>query len=192
MMTRNEYLSKLKSYLSALREGELREILLDYEEHFNIGREKGKTDDEISAELGSPKEVAESILSTINTESYNEKATPNGGNPNDGSRRFLIFLLLLGLNLVFVLGPVAAVLGVIVGIFGAGIGFVVGGIGLIVGAPFAGFISGFVPGILTSVSFGIGLSALGGLVFILGIVLGKLFYRLLSVYIDWNKRIING
>ncbi|WP_461421171.1 DUF1700 domain-containing protein [Gudongella sp.] len=186
-MTRNEYLSKLKSYLSDLREGELREILLDYEEHFNIGREKGKTDDEISAELGSPKEVAESILSTIHTESYNEKAAPN-----DGSRRFLIFLLLLGLNLVFVLGPVAAVLGVIVGIFGAGIGFVVGGIGLIFGAPFAGFISGFVPGILTSVSFGIGLGALGGLVFILGIVLGKLFYRLMSMYIDWNKRIING
>jgi uncharacterized membrane protein len=192
MMTRNEYLNKLKSYLSSLREGELREILLDYEEHFNIGRDKGKTDDEISSELGSPKEVAESILSTINTHGDNKDAPTQKYDSNDGPRRFLIFLLLLGLNLVFVLGPVTAVLGIIVGIFGAGIGFVVGGIGLIFGAPFAGFISGFVPGILTSVSFGIGLSALGGLVFILGVALGKLFYRLMSMYIDWNKRIING
>ena len=192
MMTRNEYLNKLKSYLSSLREGELREILLDYEEHFNIGRDKGKTDDEISSELGSPKEVAESILSTINPHGDNKDAPTQKYDSNDGPRRFLIFLLLLGLNLVFVLGPVVAVLGIIVGIFGAGIGFVVGGIGLIFGTPFVGFISGFVPGILTSVSFGVGLSALGGLVFILGVVLGKLFYRLMSMYIDWNKRIING
>ncbi|WP_409227870.1 DUF1700 domain-containing protein [Gudongella sp. SC589] len=192
MMTRNEYLSKLKSYLSSLREGELREILLDYEEHFNIGRDKGKTDDEISSELGSPREVADSILSTLKTDGNNKSATSQERTSNDSTRRFLVFLLLLGLNIVFVLGPVVAIMGMIVGIFGAGIGFVVGGIGLVFGAPFASFVSGFVPGILTSISFGIGLSALGALVFILGIVVSKLFYRIMSMYIEWNRRIING
>ncbi len=191
-MTRNEYLSKLKSYLSSLREGELREILLDYEEHFNIGRDKGKTDDEISSELGSPREVADSILSTLKTDGNNKSATSQERTSNDSTRRFLVFLLLLGLNIVFVLGPVVAIMGMIVGIFGAGIGFVVGGIGLVFGAPFASFVSGFVPGILTSISFGIGLSALGALVFILGIVVSKLFYRIMSMYIEWNRRIING
>jgi len=191
-MNRKEYLNTLKSYLSGLREGELREILLDYEEHFNIGCEKGKTDDEISLELGTPKEVAESILSTIHADANNTNVTSQDKNPNDSARRFLIFLLLLGLNLVFILGPVAAVIGIIIGIFGTGIGFVVGGVGLIFGAPFAGLVSGIAPGIITSVSFGIGLGALGGLVFILGIVLSKLFYRLMSMYIDWNRRIING
>lgn len=191
-MTRNEYLSKLRSYLSSLREGELREILLDYEEHFNIGREKGKTDDEISTELGSPKEVAESILGTIKTDGYNKKVVTQGNDSNEGTRRFLVFLLLLGLNLVFVLGPVAAVIGIIIGIFGAGIGFLLGGVGLIFGAPFTSFVTGFVPSLVTSISLGIGLSALGGLVLILGIVLSKLFYRLMSMYVDWNRKIING
>ncbi|WP_422484651.1 DUF1700 domain-containing protein [Gudongella sp. DL1XJH-153] len=187
-----EYLKRLRSYLAELSESELREVLLDYEEHFNIGRDKGKTDDEISAELGSPKEVAESILSTIGPE---EKANPNTATAkpaDDGVKRFLIILLLLGLNIVFLAGPAVAVLGVIVGIFGAGIGFVVGGVGLMIGAPFTSFMAGFVPGMLTSLAFGIGLSALGALVFIFGIYLSKLFYRLASMYIEWNKKVINS
>ncbi len=191
-MTRNEYLNKLRSYLDGLSESELREVLLDYEEHFNIGRDKGKTDDEISSELGSPKEVAESIMSTINPE---EQVNPNpasAGPADDGVKRFLIILLLLVLNIVFLAGPVVGVLGIIVGIFGAGIGFVVGGVGLMIGAPFTSFVAGFAPGMLTSLAFGISLSALGALVFILGIGLSKLFYRLASMYIEWNKKVINS
>ncbi|MGM0396054.1 MAG: DUF1700 domain-containing protein [Bacillota bacterium] len=192
-MTRNEYLKELKSYLNGLNENELREILLDYEEHFNIGRDKGKTDEEISSELGSPREVSDSILSTMDHNIKNEAVVNDNRKSNeDGTKRFLILLLLLGLNIVFLAGPVMAVLGIIVGIFGTGIGFVIGGVGLMIGAPFTSLITGFAPGILTSVSFGIGMSALGALVFILGILLSKLVYKLASMYIEWNRKIINS
>ena len=61
-MTKNEYLNSIKSYLKSLPDDEIRKILRDYEEHFIIGREKGRTEDEIADELGTPKEVADSIL----------------------------------------------------------------------------------------------------------------------------------
>ena len=39
-------------------EKERRDILLDYEEHFNSGLSEGKTEEEIVSELGTPEEVA--------------------------------------------------------------------------------------------------------------------------------------
>lgn len=57
-MNREEYLKQLKAALKPLPEDELQDILYDYEEHFDIGLSKGKSEEEISAELGDPKEIA--------------------------------------------------------------------------------------------------------------------------------------
>ncbi|ABW17651.1 DUF4097 family beta strand repeat-containing protein [Alkaliphilus oremlandii] len=57
-MNREEYLKQLKAALKSLPEDELQDILYDYEEHFDIGLSKGKSEKEISAELGDPKEIA--------------------------------------------------------------------------------------------------------------------------------------
>lgn len=57
-MNREEYLKQLKAALKTLPEDELQDILYDYEEHFDIALSKGKSEEEISAELGDPKEVA--------------------------------------------------------------------------------------------------------------------------------------
>lgn len=54
-------------YLQGLPISELEDIISDYEEHFNIGISKGKSEEEISKELGDPKEVALSYKSTIET-----------------------------------------------------------------------------------------------------------------------------
>ena len=55
-MNRKEFIDKLKLYLQGMPESEIQDILSDYEEHFNIGISKGKSEEEIANELGEPKD----------------------------------------------------------------------------------------------------------------------------------------
>lgn len=64
-MNKKEYLAKLRMYLQGLPISELEDIISDYDEHFNIGISKGKSEEEISRELGDPKEVALSYKTTL-------------------------------------------------------------------------------------------------------------------------------
>lgn len=57
-MTREEYLATLKSALHSLPETDIADIARDFEEHFSVGLSQGKTEHEISAELGDPVTVA--------------------------------------------------------------------------------------------------------------------------------------
>ena len=59
-MTRDEYLRTLRLALSHLSSEEREDICRDFEEHFAIGISQGKTEHEISAELGSPAAIADS------------------------------------------------------------------------------------------------------------------------------------
>jgi len=57
-MTREEYLATLKRALHSLPETDISDIARDFEEHFSVGLSQGKTEHEISAELGDPATVA--------------------------------------------------------------------------------------------------------------------------------------
>lgn len=62
-MKQHEFLRELKENLeSRMSPEELEDILSDYESFFISGREEGKSDDEISEELGSPAFLAKSLL----------------------------------------------------------------------------------------------------------------------------------
>lgn len=62
-MRQSEYLGELKENLEGKLAPEItKDILADYESFFVSGREDGKTDDEISGELGSPAFLAKSLL----------------------------------------------------------------------------------------------------------------------------------
>ncbi|GAA0379134.1 DUF1700 domain-containing protein [Bacillus horti] len=61
-MNKHEYLAKLKEHLDVLNKFELRELLLDYEAHFDSGVRVGKTEEEIANDLGNPVEVAKEII----------------------------------------------------------------------------------------------------------------------------------
>ena len=61
-MTRKEYLEALDQYLVTMSESEKADILSDYEEHFRVGLENGKTESQIAASLGSPYDVANQFL----------------------------------------------------------------------------------------------------------------------------------
>lgn len=57
-MTKHEFLKTLKTELDANQVRNVSEILQDYEEHFNHGQMKGKSESEISSALGSPIVIA--------------------------------------------------------------------------------------------------------------------------------------
>lgn len=62
-MKKTEYLDLLRYYLDRFPRSMVDEIIGDYEEHFSIGLENGKTEDEISSELGAPFYVAQEYIS---------------------------------------------------------------------------------------------------------------------------------
>lgn len=62
-MRKEEFLSELERSLDKISKEERTEILYDYEEHFTIGKENGKTEEQICLELGNPKEIANNYLS---------------------------------------------------------------------------------------------------------------------------------
>jgi hypothetical protein len=61
-MIKDEFMREMERDLDKVSEAERREILYDYEEHFRIGRENGKTEEEICMELGDPREIASSYI----------------------------------------------------------------------------------------------------------------------------------
>lgn len=61
-MNKKEYLDLLRYYLRDLPTLVVDDIIYDYSEHFSIGMEKGKTQEEISKELGSPDVIAREYL----------------------------------------------------------------------------------------------------------------------------------
>ena len=60
-MTEQQFLNELELALTRLPAEERNDILSDIKEYFSNGREDGKSDSEIAASLGSPKEIAEEL-----------------------------------------------------------------------------------------------------------------------------------
>lgn len=188
-MNRKEYLDRLRICLQGLPMDEIEDILSDYEEHFDIGVSKGKSEEEISKELGDPREVANNYRTTYKP-NYNRNSY-NTSTSNDNTRKLLITLLLIAFNLIVVFAPFMTLVGLLIGLYGVSFSLVIGGIVILFGFPITIFTPIPTPHILTSISFGIGLLALGALAIILSIYLTKEFYKLVVKYVQWNVEIIN-
>jgi uncharacterized membrane protein len=119
MLTKEQFLKQLDSSLNRLPKSERQDILQDYQEHFDIGLEEGKTEEQISASLGSPNQIAKELLATYHFEKVEAVAT--SGNI------FRAVWAAIGLgffNLVIVLGPFVALLGVIFAGWATGVAFI--------------------------------------------------------------------
>ncbi|QFG00614.1 DUF1700 domain-containing protein [Psychrobacillus glaciei] len=61
-MTEQQFINELELALTGLPADERNDILSDIKEYFTNGREDGKSDNDIAASLGSPKEIAKELL----------------------------------------------------------------------------------------------------------------------------------
>lgn len=75
-MNKEEYLKKLSKLIKKVPVDEKNELLLDYEEHFRIGIENGRTEEEISKALGDPANVAKQIKADYMVKKAEDKPSP--------------------------------------------------------------------------------------------------------------------
>lgn len=73
-MNKTEYLSALKEALKDTDESVMEEIVLDYEEHFQIGMENGKGEEQICVELGAIDDLVKEIKEAYHTNHSEEKS----------------------------------------------------------------------------------------------------------------------
>ncbi len=188
LLNRTEYINTLRNGLRGLPENEIMDILYDYEEHFEIGISKGKTEEEIAKELGDPGNIAKAyrVSSTISE-------AENNPSPKNLFKAVLAAMALGIFNLIMVLGPFLVMVGMLIGLYCISISLIIAGIsscfGTIVAPIFPYSINiGVHP--ITSISFGIGLASLGLLIGIGTFYLTKLLYQGTIKHLRWNIDII--
>ncbi|ABO65690.1 HAAS signaling domain-containing protein [Geobacillus thermodenitrificans] len=128
-MNKQQFLTALETELKKLPHEEREEIIQDFEEHFYIGMANGKSEEEISQSLGSPKQIAKEIAAVSRIEKIEASATV--GNV----LRAVWAVIGLGFfNFVTVFGPFLALLAVVfVGWF-IGVAFIASPLILLVSA----------------------------------------------------------
>jgi len=189
-MNKKEFLGRLSELINDIPEEEKKDILFDYEEHFRIGLEKGRKEEEIAASLGDPKVIAkQSRVSCILKEA--EKTT----SVNNIMRAIFAAVGLGFFNLVIVLGPAIGLIGILVSLFASAFAITISGVavlfGTLIGPVFAWNV--YIPfAAVVSIPLGIGLTALGLLSLIGTFYLTKFFYKLSISYLKMNLQIITN
>lgn len=188
LLNRTEFISTLRSGLKGLPENEIMDILYDYEEHFEIGLSKGKSEEEIARELGDPRKISKAyrVSSTISE-------AENNPSPKNLLKAILSAMALGIFNVIIVLGPFLLVVGLLFGLYTISLSFIVGGISAFFGtiiAPFFPYSIHIDVHPITAISFGIGLVSLGLLIGIGSFYLTKLLYQGTIKYLRWNIDII--
>ncbi len=195
-MNKDEYIEKLTKLLKRLPKEEREDIISDYEEHFMIGVEKGRSEEEISKALGSPKNVSKHIMAEYMVKRAEDKQSAGS--------MFEAVLAAAGLgifNLIFVAVPAMILVAILLTLFVLGGAMVFGGIYLTLANVLQPLLPQFnfnmvadggILGIFVGVLGGIGLTILG-----LGLLVGlayvsKWFYGLAIKYLKMNLEIIKG
>lgn len=72
-MKKEEYMSGLKKALEGFDEELVQEIVTDYEEHFRVGMERGRSEEELIEELGTAEDLVEEVNEVLGTRSHRVK-----------------------------------------------------------------------------------------------------------------------
>lgn len=189
-MNKSEFLGKLNKKLKDIPECDKKDILFDYDEHFAIGLEQGRNEEEIAESLGSPDVLAKQLnVSYMINQAENTSSIGN---------IFKAVFATLGLgffNLVFILGPFLGIVGVFIGLFAGSIAIVISGITLFLGIFAQPFLPDYINipfNPLISILLSIGFTALGILATMGCCYLAKAFYQVTIKYLKMNLNIINN
>lgn len=189
-MNKQEFLEQLRRNLKGLSEEDIKEVLFDYEEHFEIGFDKGRSEEEIAVSLGDPKTLAKQIKTTYMIQIAERKS--NAGNV------FKAVMASIGLgffNLIFLI-PLIALMAAVFALVISGGAVVIAGIFAFIVSLLSPFVHFKYINASTSPIIGIfasiGVTCLGGLITIGSSYLLKSFYRFLIKYLKLNLKVITG
>ena len=194
-MKKEDFLEILRDYLKkGFSEDEINEIVRDYEEYFVDGLIEGKTEMEIISSLGSPKEIANELLSESNIKNESKiKGKFKSGlnkfkvNLNDKehvkSRKKIEILQVL---LTIILLPFA--FSIVCSTIGVGVVLIGSLLALVAGTPFAISLINVMPEVkLLMVFLFIAYIGFEILIWQLFIAVVKLEKKLFKIYITWIK-----
>jgi uncharacterized membrane protein len=91
------FITRLRDSLAGLTFKEIEDIIADYEEHFRIGLENGKSESEISLSLGSPEEIARQYLG--------EKPLKALAKQPDQTKIMFVYAVLIAVNVMVFFTP---------------------------------------------------------------------------------------
>jgi uncharacterized membrane protein len=184
------FLRDLARRLAELPQEQRAEMLADYEEHFRIGREKGKTDAEVAAALGTPRQIAAACLTDLRV---SEAETARGAGPKLRSLlRAVAATVGLGFfNALFVAVPFIIAVSVLMAVWAVAVSPVLAGI-----TVFAAAVKEFGLQVVASVwglghvFLSVGLVSFGTLA-VLGVVLATRWFATVTVrYVRLNLELI--
>ncbi|MDW8798027.1 DUF1700 domain-containing protein [Staphylococcus pseudoxylosus] len=182
-MRRTEYLKILHKHLKHLDDNERQDIINEYDTHFYSGMEEGKTENQISEELGDPQQLAKEL----NANAAIEKAEQSK-NIGDVSHAILSVMGLSILNFFVILIPFVIILSIVLSLIVTTLSFIFTPIALLVKGAIAGFQEIMLLEVYTTgVLFGLGL-----ILFVITYLITKGFYILCVKYLKWNIKVVKG
>lgn len=181
-MNERQFLSELEQSLKKVPKEEREDMLEDYREHFAIGKDEGKSEEEISRALGSPTKIAKEMQATYHLEKAKSDATT--GNV---LRAVWAGIGIGFFNLVIVLGPFIGIAAVIFSGWVVGIVFIASPLlaladNLLFSGPFDWF----------NMFSAIGFSGLGIFVTVGMFYLTKVSKKGLMRYLKFNASLVKG
>jgi len=193
-MIEKQFITILKKNLKGLHEDDRNEILSDYSEHFRLGKDTGKSEEEICESLGDPAQIGKnSRVELLVDQAEKESAAGNVFKAVVASFSLGFF------NIVFVLGPYLGLVGVMIGLWAAAVSVMLSGLASSLFIIFKPIITLFIPYVMNPDGFGISLAvflagivlfSLGSLATIGMVKLTKLFYSGTVKYLQSNLKII--
>lgn len=151
-MNKKAFLSQLKKGLKGIPKADLDDILYDYEEHIDSALETGKSEEQITGELGSPKKIARQHKAEFYFNQAEEKKTTGSA--------FKAIIAGIGLsvfNIIFVLPLIVCLYAALISVFLSFVAVAAAGLIVVVGGI---IMLGFVPGV-AAVLVGLGITSLG-------------------------------
>lgn len=188
-MTRQDYINRLRKSLSQMPQSEIEDIIMDYEEHFEMAMMSGKTEEEIAESLGSPESIAKQFkVSAAIKVAEESKSTGNL------FRAVMMTISLSFFNIVFLLGPFFAVVGILIAFFAVGLALLVSGGAIMLAATVGtAALSVSIPAGVPMVGlFAMGVVFAGiGFLIIFGMIhVTRVFYDLTLRYLKANVNLI--
>jgi len=189
-MNKKEFLDNLTKYLRGIPGEDEQDIISDFEEHFEMGKKEGRTEEDLAESLGEPKALANQLKANIMVAQAEKETTAV-----NITRAVFASLGLGFFNLIFVLGPFLGILGIFAGLFAAAVGITAGGITGLIGTIFSPLFPEYFNLVINpavGIFASIGATCFGILFFIGDIYLTRGFFRLFIRYIKFNARIVTG
>ncbi len=186
-MIKKDFMSTLEVKLRHIPITERKEILEDYTEHFTIGIEQEKTEEEICEALGDPIRIAKMYTATSFATQSTEK------NSTKSAFKAILAALSLGFfNLIIGIPILILLLTIVIVFYTVGISVFVSGFALTLSSILFPFVSVAGAYIILTIFGGIAVMALGILMIIGSTYFTKYTFIGIAKYIKANFKIIGG